>query len=230
LSAVKYEESNKSLLRTLSINTKAKQIAAAHAIIFKKYGAEVEINGQNQYIEPKSLYCFGYESAFRKKMIWLVNHKNFDRFIIFSILVNSIILGMFDFGHRVQDVHCYDTSWNDNLETMGLALSIIFLIECMFKVIAMGLVMHKNSYLKDSWNWLDFFVVLVSISDFFPGSSYVFLKILRMGRILRPLRAANALKRIRILIQTLLKSISGMVNVMLFLSFILSLFCILFVL
>ena len=37
-----------------------KNIAEAKAIIFKKFGAEIEINGEKQYIEPKSLYCFDY--------------------------------------------------------------------------------------------------------------------------------------------------------------------------
>ena len=107
---------------------------------------------------------------------------------------------MFDYEFRIIEEDCYDSTWNDNLEKVGQVLSIIFLIEFILKVLAYGFVLHKNAYLKDPWNWLDFFVVSVSISDFFPGSTSGFLKILRMGRILRPLRAINVMPRIRILI------------------------------
>jgi len=33
------------------------------------------------------------------------------------------------------------------------------------KIIAMGFIIHKNSYLRDTWNWLDFIVVVVGIVE-----------------------------------------------------------------
>ena len=42
----------------------------------------------------------------------------------------------------------------------------IFFFECVLKVIGMGFVFHKTSYLRDSWNKLDFLVVCASFFDF----------------------------------------------------------------
>jgi hypothetical protein len=50
-----------------------------------------------------------------------------------------------------------------------MVLSIIFALECILKIVGMGFVIHENSYLRDSWNRLDFFVVAVSILDFVPA-------------------------------------------------------------
>ena len=48
----------------------------------------------------------------------------------------------------------------DNLFTL------LFLFECVFKIIALGLIMDSGSYLRESWNDLDFFIVTTSILDF----------------------------------------------------------------
>ena len=52
---------------------------------------------------------------------------------------------------------------------MGDVFTAIFLIECILKILGMGFFMHKNSYLRDFWNWLDFLVVVVSVLGWVPG-------------------------------------------------------------
>ena len=62
----------------------------------------------------------------------------------------------------------------------------------------MGFVVHKKSYLRDAWNCLDFFIVVISVISMLPisggGDS---LKGLRTFRILRPLRSVNKLPALR---------------------------------
>jgi hypothetical protein len=94
------------------------------------------------------------------------------------------------------------------------------------KVIAMGFVINKKSYLRDPWNNLDFFIVCVSIVGMLPGVNAESLKALRTFRILRPLRSINAMPTMRDLIQSLLASIPGLMNVIAFLAFIFSIFAI----
>lgn len=85
-------------------------------------------------------------------------------------------------------------------------------MEFVFKVIAMGF-SGEFSYLSDSWNWLDFFVVLASmVNDLMPliidgnkGASGV--KALRSVRLLRPLKLLRTIPAIRILITTVLSSV-----------------------
>jgi hypothetical protein len=40
-----------------------------------------------------------------------------------------------------------------------------FICEAVVKIVAQGLVNHRNAYLRDWWNCLDFFVVLTSIVE-----------------------------------------------------------------
>ena len=89
----------------------------------------------------------------------------------------------------------------------------------------MGFVWHKNSYLRDGWNKLDFFVVVISFMDFIPAlEKYSALKILRTLRILRPLRSVNKIKGMKIIINSFLASMPGLLNVCFFLFFVLSIF------
>ena len=46
-------------------------------------------------------------------------------------------------------------------ETVEYAFLIIFTIETFLKIVAYGLVMHQNSYVRNGWNMLDFVIVVV---------------------------------------------------------------------
>lgn len=41
----------------------------------------------------------------------------------------------------------------------------IFCVEASLKILALGFVMHKNSYLRNIWNIMDFFVVVTGLVD-----------------------------------------------------------------
>ena len=59
-----------------------------------------------------------------------------------------------------------------------------FIVEMTVKLIAIGFVMDEGSYLRDSWNQLDFFIVFSSILDMsLDGFDVPALKILRMLRL-----------------------------------------------
>jgi hypothetical protein len=62
----------------------------------------------------------------------------------------------------------------------------------LLKILAYGLFMDMNSYLSDTWSRLDFLIVIFSLLDWSLSSlNLSFLKIVRMLRILRPLRFIN---------------------------------------
>lgn len=52
---------------------------------------------------------------------------------------------------------------NKILEKIEPYINTIIYLECAMKIIAMGFVLGKNTYLKDGWNVLDFIVVLASV-------------------------------------------------------------------
>ena len=91
----------------------------------------------------------------------------------------------------------------------------------------MGFIHHKNSYLRDTWNWLDFAVVMVGMTDYIPGISGSNLKALRTLRVLRPLRSINKFPSMKKLISSLLASLPALGNAVVFMMFIFLLFCIL---
>jgi voltage-dependent calcium channel L type alpha-1C/voltage-dependent calcium channel L type alpha-1D len=51
------------------------------------------------------------------------------------------------------------------IEKGGVIFTLIFTMEAILRIIAMGFFKHKNSYLKDPWNWLDFTVVCIGVIE-----------------------------------------------------------------
>lgn len=46
-----------------------------------------------------------------------------------------------------------------------LIFTIIFTLEAVFKILAFGFVLNKNSYLRDNWSRLDLIIVVFSLID-----------------------------------------------------------------
>lgn len=184
--------------KTLNILEAAKLLAndetanlKAHKDKDKLHGY-FEVHGKKVTYAKRSLFILGDTNYLRKKIVWLIEWKWFDRFITFVILLNSIMLAMQDYKGRIYGP-TYVSNINDKLEYIDLVFTAIFIFECVSKVLGMGFVVHHHSYLRDKWNWLDFFVVCVSLVNFIPNIESGGLKALRTFRILRPLRAINAI-------------------------------------
>lgn len=73
----------------------------------------------------------------------------------------------------------------------GRVFTAIFTAECALKIVSYGFIYHKNSYLRDGWNWLDFIVVIIGWIELLPNIPN--LRGLRTLRVLRPLRSINAI-------------------------------------
>jgi hypothetical protein len=89
----------------------------------------------------------------------------------------------------------------DDTETV---FTVCFSVECLVKIMALGLVMSKGCYLRDMWNWLDFLVVVAAVIqdlNIVPNVSS-----LRTFRLFRPLRSLSAMPSMKILVNTLIQS------------------------
>ena len=139
-------------------------------------------------------------------------------------MLNSLGLASKEYRDKY-DVQ-YKSQWNEILDYLDVVFSVIFLIECILKVIAMGFIKHKKAYLRNGWNWVDFIIVLVSVIGFTPLSNDSSLKAFRTMRILRPLRSMHKLKSMRSLLNTFFTSLPGLFNVFIFLVFIFTIFSI----
>lgn len=129
-------------------------------------------------------------------------------------------MALFDYTDRG-----LDTRRNQIIDNFGTFFTVIFTLECVIKIIAYGFIMHKKSYLRDSWNVIDFFVVVTGLLEsVFTGYN---LKALRTLRVLRPLKSINAIPSLRRLVNALIRSLPDFANVAMFLFFIFVLFGIL---
>lgn len=91
------------------------------------------------------------------------------------------------------------------LGNLDVTFTGIYTVECLFKIIGLGFVVHRKSYLRDPWNVLDFVALSISYISLIPTLPN--LKALRILRVLRPLRSINAIPSMKRLFNILLESI-----------------------
>ncbi len=95
----------------------------------------------------------------------------------------------------------------------------MFIFEAVCKIIVLGFVFGKGTYLRDPWNILDFFIVIVSIFNWILESmsdiNISFLRGFRALRALRPLRMVSKNEGMKIVVNSLLTSIPSLINVLL---------------
>ena len=77
----------------------------------------------------------------------------------------------------------------NNNNTIDLVFLCIYTTEMSLKIIAMGFVMREYSYLREGWNIMDFFVVVLGWFSIIVSSDSI--SGIKVIRILRPLRTIN---------------------------------------
>ena len=173
---------------------------------------------------PMSLNLLGLNNPLRRRAIDMIENKWFERLIQLTIAANCVQMATDDPRDTNSD------SPNKRLFTiLGAVFWAIFAFECVSKIIALGFVKGNGTYLRDSWNRLDFLIVTTGILDFvnFEGASAVVLRSFRLLRPLRALRAIGRFKDLRMLVELLLGCIPMLANVFALIAFILFVFGIL---
>jgi len=93
-------------------------------------------------------------------------------------------------------------------------MNILFLIELLIKVVALGLFMDDGSYLREGWNQLDAFIVATSLLDMsLTNVDLPVIKILRLLRTLRPLRVISHNVEMKLIVASLFESVGAIFNV-----------------
>jgi hypothetical protein len=109
------------------------------------------------------------------------------------------------------------------LDQIMTGTSYFFIFEASLKIISQGLYKHKNAYLKDGWNIVDFIVVLTSILELivtsFESDDLPSFKMLRALRVLRPLRSVKRVPSMRRLVSIMLRSLPELGNTLVFMMF-----------
>lgn len=156
----------------------------------------------------KSLFLFPRFNIFRKICFRITRNNFFEWIILLLIFISSFKL-------------CFDTylSSNENYlyfsDYLDLAMNIAFAIEFFLKIVAFGF--HgNNSYLDDSWNKLDFCLVIISLIDIMlTDVDLSIMKIFRLLRIFRPLRLLTRNQNMRLIVNAMFMSFEAIFDVLL---------------
>ncbi|CAL8282606.1 unnamed protein product [Merluccius merluccius] len=135
------------------------------------------------------------------------------------ILLNCVTLGMF---HPCEDIVC-DSERCKILQNFDDFIFAFFAIEMVIKMVALG-IFGKKCYLGDTWNRLDFFIVVAGMLEYSLNLQNVSFSAVRTVRVLRPLRAINRVPSMRILVTLLLDTLPMLGNVLLLCFFVFFIF------
>ncbi|XP_009584026.1 PREDICTED: voltage-dependent T-type calcium channel subunit alpha-1G-like, partial [Fulmarus glacialis] len=110
----------------------------------------------------------------------------FEHVSMLVILLNCVTLGMFQ---PCEDVECQSERCTI-LEAFDDFIFAFFAVEMVIKMVALG-IFGQKCYLGDTWNRLDFFIVMAGMMEYSLDGHNVSLSAIRTVRVLRPLRAIN---------------------------------------
>jgi hypothetical protein len=78
------------------------------------------------------------------------------------------------------------------------------------KIIGLGFAFGPNTYLKNSWNWLDFSVVIIGYLSFVGVNN---LSALRTFRVLRPLRTLTTVPGMKVIVVSMISALPALSGV-----------------
>jgi hypothetical protein len=167
---------------------------------------------QSEVVWPRdySFWIFAPANPIRKTCLSIVSSQLFDNVILFLIVLSSLAMAtdspLNDPKSPLQTVLFY----------MNLVFTVIFCGEMVMKQISFGFACGKNAYWRGGWNILDGLVVIVAIIDIIPiGVDVSFVKTLRTLRALRPLRIISRNQNLKVVVNTVFKSLPELCNLVL---------------
>lgn len=132
----------------------------------------------------------------------VVNNIWFERFIIGVIIVNGVVLGL-------ETLPAINAVYGPAFELINVVVIGVFVMEAAMKLTAVA--PRYSRYFGDKWNLFDFTVVVLSLV---PATGQ-FATIARTARLLRVVRLISAVPELRLIVDTLVRSLPSMANVVL---------------
>lgn len=140
----------------------------------------------------------------------LVCNPYFEQFVMHLIGINSLFMALEE--PVLKDEYSLAT-----LKFFGDVVSGLFIVESALKIFVMGFVIGKKTYLRDSFNILDFVIVVISIVAWIleanDGFDISFVRAFRALRALRPLKLISKNEGMKLVVNSILNSIPSLVNV-----------------
>jgi hypothetical protein len=170
--------------------------------------------------EHKSLCLFSTTNPVRQAAVRLVDNHWFEHLIVASILLNAVMLALTDYSRFEPSTgQIRDEGWRNQLNArLEPLFTTVFTIECACKIIANGFISHKHAYLRSGWNVLDFVVVVSALIET-VGFESEGASILRVFRVMRPLRTVQHSPGLRMVVSALINTLSRLGAVMILATF-----------
>ncbi|XP_069555151.1 voltage-dependent R-type calcium channel subunit alpha-1E [Brachyistius frenatus] len=178
---------------------------------------------ENCFTVNRSLFIFGEDNVVRKYAKKIIDWPPFEYMILATIIANCIVLAL------EQHLPGEDkTPMSKRLEKTEPYFIGMFCFEAGIKIIALGFVFHKGSYLRNGWNVMDFIVVLSGILAAAGAhmNISVDLRTLRAVRVLRPLKLVSGIPSLQIVLKSIMKAMVPLLQIGLLLFFAILMFAI----
>ncbi|XP_028033528.1 voltage-dependent calcium channel type A subunit alpha-1 isoform X3 [Bombyx mandarina] len=170
---------------------------------------------------PSSLFIFSDENLIRRTTKFIIEWPPFEYAVLLTIIANCVVLALEEHLPNGDK-----TILAQNLEKTETIFLGIFCVEASLKILALGFVLHKGSYLRNIWNIMDFFVVLTGIITQTPMVPEVDFRTLRAIRVLRPLKLVSGIPSLQVVLKSIIKAMAPLLQIGLLVLFAIVIFAI----
>ncbi|XP_031338414.1 voltage-dependent calcium channel type A subunit alpha-1 isoform X27 [Photinus pyralis] len=204
----------------------AAQEAAAQAVQQQQagVGAADRMGGANTAggQGPTSLFILSEENIIRRCTRFIIEWPPFEYAVLLTIIANCVVLALEE--HLPNHDKTMLALRLEDTEEYFLG---IFCVEAALKILALGFVLHRGSYLRNIWNIMDFFVVLTgSMTIFAEANVDVDLRMLRSFRVLRPLKLVSRIPSLQVVLKSIIKAMAPLLQIGLLVLFAIVIFAI----
>ncbi|KRF82380.1 uncharacterized protein Dvir_GJ18738, isoform T [Drosophila virilis] len=171
---------------------------------------------------PTSLFILTEDNPIRKYTRFIIEWPPFEYAVLLTIIANCVVLALEE--HLPEGDK---TVLAQKLEKTEAYFLCIFCVEASLKILALGLVLHKHSYLRNIWNIMDFFVVVTGAMTIFAEANIdVDLRMLRSFRVLRPLKLVSRIPSLQVVLKSIIKAMAPLLQIGLLVLFAIVIFAI----
>ncbi|XP_050553693.1 voltage-dependent calcium channel type A subunit alpha-1 isoform X22 [Spodoptera frugiperda] len=171
---------------------------------------------------PSSLFIFADENPIRRYTKFIIEWPPFEYAVLLTIIANCVVLALEEHLPNGDK-----TILAQNLEKTEAYFLGIFCVEASLKILALGFVLHRGSYLRNVWNIMDFFVVVTGIITQLPiAPADVDFRTLRAIRVLRPLKLVSGVPSLQVVLKSIIKAMAPLLQIGLLVLFAIVIFAI----
>ena len=171
---------------------------------------------KDQFGDTETAYDTRYSQPVRHIFQSIEKNPWFERTVMGAIMVSSILLAYEGPADSLLGLELYEGyEIQELLSLLDTCFYGVFMFEFVTKLIHRGFIFTPDAYLSDTWNRLDFVVVLFSTMNYMPGQEKSSLgRVFRLGRCLRPLRMVNKNPGLKVIVNAVMKSLGTNLGVM----------------